>query len=179
MRKTPLRADTPARRAALFGVLLALTVALAWVERLIPVDALVPGARLGLANLTVLCGLYLFPMPWALALTGLKILLTGLLFGNYYSLAFSVAGGCVSCRAMWLCKILGRTVGFTSVLGGVFHNLGQLLCAWVLLGNMGILAYFPVLLLAGMGAGAAVGAVGALILRRLWSGGALGPEGNR
>ncbi len=169
MARTPLQADTPARRVALFGVLLALTVALAWAERLVPVDALVPGAKLGLANLVVLCGLYLFPMPWALALTALKILLTWLLFGNYYSLAFSAAGGVLSFLAMWLCKRTGRTVGFTSVLGGVFHNLGQLLCAWALLGSMGILAYFPVLLLAGMGAGAAVGAVGALILGRLWS----------
>lgn len=167
MARTLYPADTPARRAALFGMLLALTVALAWVERMIPVDALVYGAKLGLANLTVLCGLYLFPMPWALCLTALKILLTGLLFGNYYSLAYSVAGGCLSFFVMVLCKRLGRTIGFTSVLGGVFHNVGQLLCAWAILGSMGILAYLPALLLAGIGAGAAVGAVGALILRRL------------
>lgn len=170
MARTPIQADTPARRAALFGLLLALTVALSWLERLFPVDAVVPGAKLGLANLVVLCGLYLFPIPWALGLTLLKILLTGLLFGNYYSLAFSAVGGAVSFLAMWLCKKLGRSVGFTSILGGVFHNLGQLLCAWLLLGNVGILAYFPVLLLAGMGAGGAVGAIGALILRRLWLG---------
>lgn len=168
MARTPYPADTPARRVALFGVLLALTVALSWAERLIPMDAVLPGAKLGLANLVVLCGLYLFPMPWALCLTALKILLTGLLFGNYYSLAFSVAGGVVSFLAMVVCKRLGRTVAFTSILGGVFHNLGQLLCAWALLGNVGVLAYFPALLLAGMGAGAAVGAVGALILQRLW-----------
>lgn len=163
-----MQADTPAQRVALFGVLLALTVALSWAERLIPMDAVLPGAKLGLANLVVLCGLYLFPMPWALCLTALKILLTGLLFGNYYSLAYSVAGGCLSFLAMVLCKRFGRSVGFTSVLGGVFHNVGQLLCAWAILGSMGVLAYFPVLLLAGMGAGGAVGAVGALILRRLW-----------
>lgn len=167
MARMPLRADTPARRTALFGLLLALTVALSWAERLVPLDAVMPGAKLGLANLVVLCGLYLFPMPQALALTALKVLLTGLLFGNYYSLAFSAAGGALSFLAMWLCKRLGRSVGFTSVVGGVFHNLGQLLCAWALLGNVGILAYFPLLLLAGMGAGAAVGAVGALILARI------------
>lgn len=167
MAQTRYPADTPTRRVTLFGMLLALTVALAWVERLIPVDTLLPGAKLGLANLVVLCGLYLFPLPWAAGLTLLKILLTGLLFGNYYSLAFSFAGGALSFLAMCLSKRLGRTLGFTSVLGGVFHNLGQLLCAWLLLGHMGIFAYFPALLLAGLGAGAAVGAVGALILGRL------------
>lgn len=167
MARTPFQADSATRRAALFGMLLALTVGLAWVERLIPVDALVPGAKLGLANLVVLCGLYLFPLGWAAVLTGLKILLTGLLFGNYYSLIFSFAGGSLSFLVMWLCKRWGRTVGFTSILGGVFHNLGQLCAAWALLGSWGILAYFPALLLAGVGAGAAVGAAGALILRRL------------
>lgn len=167
MTKTPFPADTPARRITLLGMLLALTVALSWVERLIPTDALVPGAKLGLANLVILCGLYLFPLPWAVGLTALKILLTGLLFGNYYSLAFSVAGGLASFVVMYLSKRLGCTVGFTSILGGVFHNVGQLLCAWALLGSKGILAYLPVLLAAGVGAGAAVGAVGLLILRRI------------
>lgn len=167
MGQMPSWGDNSARRVALFGMLLAMTVALAWVERLVPVDAVVYGAKLGLANLVVLCGLYLFPLPWAAVLTVLKILLTGLLFGNYYSLAYSVAGGCLSFLVMVLCKRFGRTIGFTSVLGGVSHNVGQLLCAWVILGHMGVLAYFPVLLLAGVGAGAAVGAVGALILQRL------------
>ena len=51
MNKTPFRADTPARRVALFGMLLALTVALSWLERLIPTDTIVLGAKLGLANL--------------------------------------------------------------------------------------------------------------------------------
>lgn len=168
MNKTPFPADTPARRVALFGMLLALTVALSWLERLIPTDAIVLGAKLGLANLVVLCGLYLFPLPWAVALTALKIAITGLLFGNYYSLLYSAAGGALSFLAMYLCKRLGRTMAFTSVMGGVFHNIGQLCVARVILGSMGVLAHLPALLLAGIGAGAAVGAVGALILRRLW-----------
>ena len=169
MDKTPFRADTPARRVALFGMLLALTVALAWLERLIPTDTVVLGAKLGLANLVVLCGLYLFPLPWALGLTVMKIAITGLLFGNYYSLMYSAAGGMLSFLAMYLCKRFNRTLAFTSVMGGVFHNIGQLCVARIILGSMGVLAHLPALLLAGIGAGAAIGAVGALILRRLWS----------
>lgn len=167
MARTPFPVDTPARRAALFGLLLALTIALGWLERLIPVDAAIYGAKLGLANLVVLCGLYLFSLRWAAVLTLLKILLTGLLFGSGYSLIFSFAGGALSFLVMALCKRWGRSMVFTSVAGGVFHNLGQLLAAWFLLGNTGILAYFPVLLLAGLGAGGAVGFVGAIILRRV------------
>lgn len=167
MAQTRSPADGPSRRVALFGVLTALTLALSWLERLIPVDAVVYGAKLGLPNLVVLCGLYLFPLPWAAALAGLKILLTGLLFGNYYSLAYSLAGGILSFLAMWLCKKTGRSMGFVSVMGGIFHNLGQLLTAWFFWGTAGILAYFPALLLAGLGAGAAIGWVGGLILRRL------------
>ncbi len=168
MSRTPFPADTPAKRVALFGMLLALTVALSWLERLLPTDAVVPGAKLGLANLVVLCGLYLFPLPWAVGLTALKVALTGLLFGNFYSLAYSAAGGALSFLAMYLCKRWGRSMGFVSVMGGVFHNVGQLAVAWAILGSMGVLAHLPAMLLAGVGAGAAVGAVGALILRRLW-----------
>lgn len=167
MDMTPFRADTPARRVALFGMLLALTVALSWLERLIPTDTVVLGAKLGLANLVVLCGLYLFPLPWAVGLTVMKIAITGLLFGNYYSFLYSLAGGALSFLAMYLCKRWGRTLGFTSVMGGVFHNVGQLCVARLILGSMGVLAHLPALMLAGVGAGAAIGAVGALILRRL------------
>ncbi len=167
MDKTPFPADTPARRVALLGMLLALTVALSWLERLLPTDVVVPGAKLGLANLVVLCGLYLFPLPWAAGLTGLKIAVTGLLFGNFYSLAYSAAGGALSFLAMVLCKRRGRSMGFVSVMGGIFHNIGQLCVARVILGSMGVLAHLPAMLLAGVGAGAAVGAVGALILGRL------------
>ena len=83
MNTMPFQADTPARRVALFGMLLALTVALSWLERLLPTDTIVLGAKLGLANLVVLCGLYLFPLPWAAGLTLMKIAITGLRFGNY------------------------------------------------------------------------------------------------
>lgn len=168
MATTPFRADTPARRVALFGMLLALTVALSWLERLLPTDTIVLGAKLGLANLVVLCGLYLFPLPWAAGLTLMKIAITGLLFGNYYSLLYSLAGGALSFLAMYLCKRWGRTMGFTSIMGGIFHNIGQLCVARIILGSMGVLAHLPAMLLAGVGAGAAIGAVGALILRRLW-----------
>ena len=67
---------------------------------------------------------------------------------------------------MLLLKKCCSTV-FVSVMGGMFHNLGQLLVASVVLETAGLLAYLPVLLLCGLGAGCAIGVVGGILTRRI------------
>ncbi len=156
-----------ARQVALYGLLLALTLILGWVDSLIPLSGLLPGAKLGLANLVVLCGLYMLPEYQAAVLAEVKILITGLLFGNAYSILYSACGGVLSFLVMLLCEKTGRSMVFASVLGGISHNLGQILAGWLILGTGGIFAYLPGLLLVGFGAGAAVGAVGGIVVQRV------------
>ena len=71
--------------------------------------------------------------------------------GNGVSLLYSMAGGVLSYLVMLVCKKAGlfSIVGI-SVVGGVFHNLGQLLAAMAVLQNENIVYYFPVLLAAGV-----------------------------
>ena len=54
-----------------------------------------------------------------------------------------------------------------SILGGVFHNLGQLLLAVVLVWDEKLFFYFPVLLLSGALTGALIGLLSQEILNRL------------
>ena len=54
-----------------------------------------------------------------------------------------------------------------SLLGGIFHNLGQILMAVFLLRSPVLFAYFPVLLFAGMLAGIMMGVLSALLEKRL------------
>ncbi len=80
-------------RTAFLGLLLAFALILSYIETLIPFQSGIPGIKLGLANLAVILGLYLFGWKEALLLTTLKALLSGLLFGNLFMILYSLADG--------------------------------------------------------------------------------------
>jgi heptaprenyl diphosphate synthase len=147
------------------ALLAAAAFVLAWLDSMIPVSGLLPGAKLGLANLSVLSGLYLLgPGPGAV-LCLLKILLSTFLFGNAYSFFYALAGGVLSYLVMLL-TYRHCSVVFVSVLGGIFHNIGQVIVAAVVLETVGLFGYLPLLLLCGLGAGCAVGVVGGILISR-------------
>ena len=153
-------------RLTTLALLSAAAMVLSWLDSLIPVSGMLPGAKLGLANVAVLSGLYLLGPGPAAALALLKILLSTFLFGNAFSFFYALAGGVLSFLVMVLLKKRCSVV-FVSLMGGMFHNLGQVAVAAVVLETLGLMAYLPVLLLCGLGAGIAIGAVGGILIRRL------------
>ena len=94
--------------------------------------------------------------------------LSGFAFGGMSSILFSLAGAALSLLVMWFCRRLSLfdMVG-VSILGGVFHNIGQFLMAAYVVKTFGVFSYFPVLLFAGTAAGAAIGLLGGLVLKRI------------
>ena len=146
---------------------ISLGLVLSYVESLIPIRLGIPGAKLGLPNLVTLCLLYAAgPVP--AFVTGLfRVILSGFLFGNLFSIAYAGAGFLLSFLCMLGTAGSGR-LGITgvSVTGGISHNIGQLLMALVLT-NRYVLSYLPVLLAAGCAAGVVTGLLGGLVLHRL------------
>ena len=156
------------RNAALYGVLIALALIAAYVESLIPFPIPVPGIKLGLANVVVLTVLCLFGPREALAVSVVRIVLSGFLFGNLSAILYSLAGGLLSLLVMVLLRQTGKFgVPGISVAGGVFHNVGQLLAASLVVENFSLFYYFPVLLAAGVLTGGLIGLVVSEILKRL------------
>ncbi len=156
------------QRLALYGVLIALAMILSYVETLIPVSLGVQGVKPGLANLVVFAALYLMKPAEAFAISMVRILLAGFTFGNMSAMLYSFAGGILSYAVMLALKKKEwfDRVG-VSVAGGVFHNIGQLIVAAAVLENAAVFTYLPVLLLAGTAAGAFIGILGGLVLKRL------------
>lgn len=151
-----------------FGILLALALLLSYVEVLLPLSIGIPGVKLGLANLASLVCLYLFGLRRAALLSLLRIILTGFLFGNMAAILYSLSGAALSLTAAGLVKrskLFGE-MG-VSVIGAVFHNLGQLAVAAAVVQNRGLFWYFPTLLLAGILTGALIGLLTAEILRHI------------
>ncbi len=156
------------KNLARHGLLIALALLLGYVESLVPAFFGVPGMKLGLTNVCVLFALYRLGLKDAVIINFVRILLCGLLFGSLISLAYSFAGGLLSLLGMALCKKFGRfRLVSVSILGGVLHNVGQILVAMFLLNTTAIAWYLLVLWFGGILAGALVGVIGAQVCKRV------------
>lgn len=155
-------------RAAYFGVFTALALIFSYIETLIPIQFGVPGIKLGLANLIIVIVLYRTGWREALLLSVVRVVLAGFIFGNLFSIVYSLAGGILSLAVMALLKKTDRfSVIGISIAGGVCHNIGQLIIAMVVVETYQVGYYLPVLLIAGVITGAVIGAVAGEVLKRI------------
>lgn len=148
------------------GILVSLAMIFTYIEVLFPISIGIPGIKLGLANLVVVTGLYIFGPIDVLLISVVRIILMGILFGNGASVMYSLAGGLLSFLIMLIFKKVGRfSVISVSICGGVFHNVGQIAVAGFMLHNSTIITYLPVLIVAGLITGCAIGIVSDRIIR--------------
>ncbi|MDE5823872.1 MAG: Gx transporter family protein, partial [Lachnospiraceae bacterium] len=88
----------------------------------------------------------------------MRIVLVSFLFGNLSMMLYSLAGGMLSLLVMFLLK-KGNSFSITgvSIAGGVSHNMGQLVMAVMVVQNLKIAFYFPVLMMSGLVTGCLIG----------------------
>ncbi len=154
-----------ARQIALSGMLFALAMALSFAEGTLTIPGLLPGMKLGLANVVVMYALLFMGPGQALILDLLKALFVFLVSGPTAGF-LSLCGGLLSLLVMWLLYDvlpLRPTWFILSVCGALAHNVGQLLGAGVIISSSMSLYYAPVMLVMGL----VMGALTALILRAL------------
>lgn len=150
------------------GLFLALALICSYVESLIPFYFGVPGVKLGLTNIVVVMALYCIGAKEAFLISVLRILLAGFLFGNMFSILYSLAGGLLSFGIMLLLKKTGKfRIISVSVAGGVSHNMGQLVVAALVVENYHIFYYGTVLIIAGIITGFIIGIISQEVILRL------------
>lgn len=156
------------KKIATYGLLIALAFILSYIEHLFQLPIPVPGIKIGLANLVVLTALYSLGVKEAFALSVLRIILVGFTFGSPSTMMFSMAGGLLSWFMMSLLKGSKRfgIVG-VSIVGGVSHNVGQILVAMIILDTMKVIYYLGVLLISGIITGVLIGLLGGMIVSRM------------
>lgn len=155
-------------KVAYFGVFTALALIFSYAETLIPIQFGIPGVKLGLANLIIVIALYRMKLSEAYLLSIVRVLLAGFIFGNYFSIIYSLAGGLLSLTVMALLRKKGGfSVIGVSIAGGVFHNIGQLIVASVIVETFSVMYYVPVLLIAGLVTGLLIGIASDGMLKRL------------
>lgn len=170
------------------GFFLAVALILSYVESLIPISIGIPGIKLGLPNAVVVLLLYdqdnvaeitetrisaetasmqkemqsytCYTVKEAALVNGLRIVLSGFLFSNLYTILYALSGAVFSMIVMLIGKKLNcfSVVG-VSVLGGVFHNIGQIIVAMLVVQTFAVSYYVPVLIIAGTLTGALLGVI--------------------
>ena len=156
------------KKVAYCAMLTALAMIFGYVEALIPFGFGIPGIKLGIANIVIVLALYMFPAYQVFMIQLARIVLVSFLFGNISMMIYSLAGGILSFLVMLLLKKTKEfSVTGVSIAGGVSHNIAQILVAVAALGTGRLAWYLPALLVSGVAAGVAIGAVGGVLTERI------------
>lgn len=143
------------------SMLLALSIVLSIIESMIPLlnGIMIPGLKLGLANIIVVFVLYVYGIKEALYVSLLRILLVGLLRTGLFNITFffSLSGAIISLLFMFVIKRFPFSILGVSVVGSLGHSLGQIITAIFFLNNVNLLYYLPWLLLFSIPTGICIG----------------------
>ena len=145
----------------------AMAIIFSYIEAVLPpIWSAIPGIKVGLANIVTVTLLYKFSIKEASIVAFIRIIVIALLFGNVMTLVYSLAGFVLSVVIMAILKRTGlfSSVG-VSVAGGVFHNLGQITVAMIMLQTKEIGYYMIVLAITGTVAGILIGIAGNYLLK--------------
>jgi len=156
------------KRLTIYGILIALALVLSYVESLVPAFFAVPGMKLGLTNVVVVIALYKMDVKSAVIINFVRIALVAVMFSNGTSFFYSLAGGILSMLVMIVLKLTGKVqMATVSSFGGIFHNVGQIIMAIILLGTTAIGYYLAILWFVGLITGLIIGVIAAEVVKRL------------
>ncbi len=156
-----------AKKVAFLGLSIALAMILSFVESQIPPLAALPGIKVGLPNLVMVFLLYRVGRGETVTVSIIRIFLTSLLFGNMQTLTFSIAGAVLSLAGMILLKQTNWFSCITvSIVGGLLHNIGQIVAACLWTQTAQVAYYLPFLLVSGTVAGTVIGIASGIIVKR-------------
>ncbi|MCL2227553.1 MAG: Gx transporter family protein [Oscillospiraceae bacterium] len=160
------------------AVLTAAALVVFIIEAQIPLPTPLPGAKLGLSNAVTLFALYYsqnskhsatsLSATDAFAILICRIFLGAILTGRALTLILSLSGGVIAFLAQITVKrfVTGKQVWVCGAIGAVFHNVGQVLAAIIIMGTPAIAAYLPVLIIIGIISGTLTGLAAQFTLDR-------------
>ena len=144
--------DSISKRVATMGLLMALAIALSYLEYLIPTQGILPpGVKLGISNILTMYCLYFWSFNYAASIVIFKSLFSLITRGLTAAL-IGLAGGFFSILIMGLMLLVRKKASttFVSIIGAISHNMGQLIAARFLLGSNVFFVYVPILAISGV-----------------------------
>lgn len=156
-----------AKKLATLSMLVGLSLILSYVDAMIPI-MIVPGMRLGLANIVTMFSLALLSKKETALLLFVRVLLAALLFGSAVSVLYALAGGLLSYLVMIGLSMTGKfSLWAVSMAGGAMHNIAQVIVATLIFRQAALFSLLPWLLFWGTLTGIVIGVVAGLCAKRL------------
>ena len=139
------------KKVSVIGLFTAMALLLSCIENLLPFRTGIPGIKLGIVNLIIVIAFYFLPSGEVLSISLLRVFFLSVFSGSPFTTAFSFTGAIASFFAMYISyrRNSFSPVGI-SIIGGMTHNLAQLLISTLLLNTPAFLWYSPVLLISGI-----------------------------
>ena len=139
------------KKVSVIGLFTAMALLLSCIENMLPFRTGIPGIKLGIANLIIVIAFYFLPSGEVLSISLLRVFFLSVFSGSPFTTAFSFTGAIASFFAMYISyrRNSFSPVGI-SIIGGMTHNLAQLLISTLLLNTPAFLWYSPVLLISGI-----------------------------
>jgi len=148
------------KRMVLLAVFASQALVLSILEAWIPIPTGIPGIKLGLANIITIIILILYSLSDALIIILIKCILSSLFLGGPVIFIFSLCGGVLSATIMWILlknmQYWFSLVGI-SIAGSIAHNIAQVLVACLIMNDLSIVTFLPVMLISGVVMGSFVG----------------------
>lgn len=167
-KNAPKGADS--KEIAMCGLFIAVALIFSYIESILPIPMPVPGFKIGIANIAIISVLYMYGAKQALIVNIIRIVLASLLFGhgNVQQFFFSLAGGMASLGIMTLLKKTDKfSIIAVSAVGGVVHNIAQVLIAMMILTTASIGYLIPIFVIIGVVTGVVCGIIAKIFLRHV------------
>lgn len=149
-------------------VFLSISLILGYIEAMFPLNMGYVGIRIGLSNIITILGLKMLDTKKTFIINILRILILGMVFSNLIRFLISLAGFLLSFLIMYICLIrINFSIVVSSIFGGVFHNIGQVLMVVVVTNNPHALKLIYIYILFGMISGLVVGFISDFCYKRL------------
>lgn len=147
------------QKTAFYGLGLALAVILSYLEFLIPLP-LPAGIKIGFANIVTVFLIYNNDNSGAILISVLRVLIINLLFGSVTGFLFGLSGTVMSFLIMILLKKSNLfSMVSVSAVGGIVHNIAQLLLCVLIMETTAIFSYLVLLVPSGLVAGILIGII--------------------
>lgn len=158
------------KRFAVIIILVTNAIIISFLESFIPVPIPVPGIKLGLGNIITMIAITFLGFKDVLFIVLVRSFVVAILTRGVMMLAFSLSGGILSAIVMWLMyKKLSKffSIKGISIAGAIVHNTTQITVASLILGQMVVLYYLPILLVSAVVTGLVTGSIGELAINEV------------
>lgn len=158
-----------AKKVTQLALLSAVALIIFIVELRIPNLVPIPGVKLGLANIVTVYAVYRYRPVEVFLIVLVRIVLGSMFSGTALSFLYSLGGAvCCLCGMLLLKRVIPLScLWLSSPCGAVFHNIGQIVVAMLVMRTSAVLVYLPTLMISGIVAGLFTGVCGQFLVRRI------------